>query len=159
MIEYSNGDILRSNAQAIINTVNCVGVMGRGLALQFKKAYPDNFKAYADACLRYEVVPGKMFVFEPSAGPKWIINFPTKRHWKDDSRMEDIESGLADLVRVIQEKKIESIAIPALGVGLGNLPWEPVRQRIEKALGVFPELKVLVYPPKPFPFAASQSFK
>lgn len=114
MIEYRHGDILQSETEAIINTVNCVGVMGRGIALQFKNAYPDNFKAYAAACKAGQVIPGKMFVFETGrlTGPRYIINFPTKRHWKGKSRIEDIVAGLDDLVSVIRHYDIHSIAIP-----------------------------------------------
>src|SRR6476469_9938138 len=99
MIEYRTGDILRADAEALVNTVNCVGVMGRGIALQFKKIYPLNFKAYEAACERNEVQPGRMFVFETGqvTNPKYIINFPTKRHWRGKSRIEDIESGLKAL--------------------------------------------------------------
>ena len=115
MIEYTTGDILRADAEALVNTVNCVGIMGRGVALQFKNAYPKNFKAYEAACAREEVHPGKMFVFETGllTNPKYIINFPTKRHWRGKSRMEDIDSGLAALAREIGSRRIRSIALKA----------------------------------------------
>ena len=101
MIEFRTGDILKADAEALVNTVNCVGIMGRGIALQFKNAFPDNFKAYAAACAREEVRPGRMFVVDTGyvGNPKYIINFPTKRHWRGKSRMEDIEAGLSALVR------------------------------------------------------------
>lgn len=119
MFEYKTGDILAADADALVNTVNCVGVMGRGIALQFKNAFPENFRAYEQACKRDEVRPGHMFVFETGqlTSPRYIINFPTKRHWRGKSRMEDIDAGLKDLQRVIREKKIRSIAIPRLAVG------------------------------------------
>ena len=100
MIEYRTGDILLADAEALVNTVNCVGIMGRGVALQFKNAYPENFKAYEAACAREEVQPGRMFVFQTGqfTNPKYIINFPTKRHWRGKSRIEDIEAGLKALV-------------------------------------------------------------
>ena len=92
MIEHKTGDIFAEDVEALVNSVNCVGIMGRGIALQFKKAFPKNFKAYADACKLNEVQPGRMFVFETGelANPRYIINFPTKRHWRGKSRMEDI---------------------------------------------------------------------
>jgi O-acetyl-ADP-ribose deacetylase (regulator of RNase III) len=95
MIEFREGDILRADAEALVNTVNCVGVMGRGIALQFKNAFPTNFEAYARACKLQEVHPGKMFVFatQQLSNPRYIINFPTKRHWRGRSSIEDIESG------------------------------------------------------------------
>ena len=101
MIEFKTGDILRADAEALVNTVNCVGIMGRGIALQFKNDFPDNFKAYEAACARDEVQPGRMFVFETGTltNPKFIINFPTKRHWRGKSRIEDIESGLEGTCR------------------------------------------------------------
>lgn len=125
MIEYTQGDILKCEAEALVNTVNCVGVMGRGIALQFKRMFPENFKAYAAACKRREVRPGRMFVFETGqlTPPRYIINFPTKRHWRGKSRMDDIESGLVALVAVIRARGIRSIAIPPLGSGLGGLDW------------------------------------
>jgi O-acetyl-ADP-ribose deacetylase (regulator of RNase III) len=153
MIEYVTGDILASDAEALVNTVNCVGIMGRGIALQFKNAFPDNYKAYAKACDLEQVQPGRMFVFENNRlhEPKYIINFPTKRHWKGKSRMGDIETGLAALANEIAERKIRSIAVPPLGSGLGGLNWTEVRLRIEKALGDIPDLRVVVYEPKGAP--------
>lgn len=153
MIEYTSGDILRADAQAIVNTVNCVGVMGRGIALQFKKAWPDNFKVYAEACKNKQIQPGKMFVFDTQrlTNPHYIINFPTKRHWRDASRMEDIESGLEALIETIRENQIQSIAIPPLGCGLGGLDWEQVKSRIEPALSALPEVHVIVLEPKGAP--------
>lgn len=152
-IERTTGNILKADAEAIVNTVNCVGVMGRGIALQFKKAFPKNFKAYADACKNDEVQPGKMFVFDTGVftNPRYIVNFPTKRHWKGKSRMEDIESGLSALADEVRERGIKSIAIPPLGSGLGGLEWGEVRRRIEIALRDVPNLEVLIYEPNGAP--------
>ncbi|MBL4659285.1 MAG: macro domain-containing protein [Alcanivoracaceae bacterium] len=149
MIEYKRGNLLVEDAQAIVNTVNCVGVMGRGIALQFKKAYPDNFKAYALACKNNEVVAGKMFTFFTGqlANPKYIINFPTKRHWRGKSRIEDIESGLASLIDIIKKNEIKSIAIPPLGSGLGGLDWMVVKQLIEKYFQSVNDVRVIVFEP------------
>ncbi|MHB1753796.1 MAG: macro domain-containing protein, partial [Acidiferrobacter sp.] len=121
MIRYMQGDILKADTEALVNTVNCVGVMGRGIALQFKQAFPANFQAYARACQQGVVQLGQMFVFEVDAltGPRYLINFPTKRHWRGKSRMEDIEAGLTALVAEIRARHIRSIAIPPLGSGLG----------------------------------------
>lgn len=136
MIEYKTGDILSEDVEAIVNTVNCVGVMGRGLALQYKNKYPQNFKEYERACKKEMVKPGKMFVYQTGqlTNPKYIINFPTKRHWKDKSKIEDIEAGLDDLLQVIQKLHIKSIAIPPLGSGLGGLEWKVVKKIIEEKL-------------------------
>ena len=148
MIEYKIGDIITENVDALVNTVNCVGIMGRGIALQFKKAFPDNFEAYAEACKREEVEPGHMFVFETGQmSPSYIINFPTKRHWRGKSRMEDIEAGLTALAEQIRERNIRSIALPPLGSGLGGLDWSQVRSHIEATLREFPDLKVVVFKP------------
>ncbi len=149
MIEIARGDILRTEAEALVNTVNCVGVMGRGIALQFKRAYPENFKAYAAACKRGEVAPGRMFVFERGGflSPKYIINFPTKRHWRGKSRMEDIEAGLVALVDEVRRRGIQSIAIPPLGSGLGELDWNEVRTKIETTLQRLPDVRVLLFEP------------
>lgn len=118
MMNYKTGDLFNDNAEAIVNTVNCVGVMGRGIALQFKKRYPENFEAYEAQCKIGEIIPGRVFVFETNSliNPKYIINFPTKRHWRGTSRIEDVESGLVDLVRAIKKYEIKSIAIPRLEV-------------------------------------------
>ena len=148
MISYVTGDILRDEAEALVNTVNCVGVMGRGIALQFKKAFPRNFEEYKKACDRGEVVPGKMFVTERRALtlPRYIINFPTKRHWRGKSRIEDIELGLAALRDEIRDRNIRSIAIPPLGSGLGGLNWADVRRRIVESLDDL-GVEVRVYEP------------
>lgn len=153
MIEFTSGDILKCEADALVNTVNCVGVMGRGIALQFKNAFPENFKAYEAACKREAVQPGRMFVFQTGqlTPPRFIINFPTKRHWRGKSRIEDIEAGLVDLVRVIREKGIRSIAIPPLGCGLGGLDWNEVRPRIERALAQLEDVQVFVFEPNGAP--------
>lgn len=153
MIDFKVGNILTEDAEALVNTVNCVGVMGRGIALQFKKAFPDNFKAYAAACKLGEVRPGKMFVFETKqlTNPQYIINFPTKRHWRGKSRMEDVESGLEALVQEITSRKIRSVAIPPLGSGLGGLDWAQVRARLENTLGDREDVKVIVFEPKGAP--------
>jgi len=148
-IEFKAGDILQADAEALVNAVNCVGIMGRGIAFQFKNAFPANFKAYEAACAREEVQPGRIFVFETGylANPKYIINFPTKRHWRDKSRMEDIDSGLKALADAITKHGIRLIAIPALGSGLGGLQWGEVRPRIEDSLGHLEHVRVMVFEP------------
>ena len=153
MIRFKAGDILAEDVEALVNTVNCVGVMGRGVALQFKKAFPENFRAYAEACKRGEVRPGHMFVFETRAltNPRYIVNFPTKRHWRGNSRIEDIEAGLADLARTIRERDIRSIAVPPLGSGLGGLRWKAVRRHIEDALRGFDNVEIVVFEPNGAP--------
>lgn len=153
MIEFTTGDILTADAEAIVNTVNCVGIMGRGIALQFKNVFPANFKAYAAACAREEVQPGKMFVFETNTftNPKYIINFPTKRHWRGKSRMEDIDSGLIALAKEIRARNIRSVAIPPLGSGLGGLDWPQVRSRIVDVLNNLDDVQIIVYEPNSAP--------
>ena len=149
MIEYKTGDILAEKAEALVNAVNCVGAMGRGIALQFKRAYPDNFKAYAARCKQEKMQPGKVFVYETGAlfHPRYIINFPTKRHWKGKSRMEDIESGLVSLAKEIRSRHIRSIAIPPLGSGLGGLNWQEVRARLEATLEEFENVRIVIFEP------------
>lgn len=148
LIQHTRGDIVEADAEALVNTVNCVGVMGRGVALDFKNAFPDNFKAYAAACDRGELRPGRMFVFDTGQlSPRWIVNFPTKRHWREKSRMEYIEAGMKALVEVIRERRIRSVAIPPLGSGLGGLSWPAVKPVIEDSLAELPELDVSIYEP------------
>lgn len=170
MIEYKTGDIFAEDVDALVAPVNCVGVMGRGLALQFKDNFPENFEEYK----RAEIKPGNMFVFETSSNrqseldletqpgnkfdsetrrivdPKYIINFPTKRGWRGKSRMEDIESGLASLEKEIRTRHIRSIAIPALGCGLGGLEWREVRERMEAKLKPLAEdgVQIVIFAPK-----------
>ena len=158
MIEFKTGNILTEEVDALVNTVNCVGVMGRGIARQFKASYPDNFKAYKKACDQNEVQPGKMFVFETGRTfPRYIINFPTKRHWRGKSRIQDIESGLVDLVNVIRTYEIRSVAIPPLGSGLGGLNWSEVRPRIEKALSPLDGVQVVIFEPLEAPLTFNRS--
>lgn len=148
-MEFTKGNLLRADAEAVVNTVNCVGYMGRGIAAQFKRAYPENFKVYEAACKRQEVVPGKMLVFETGqlTNPRFIVNFPTKRHWKGKSRIEDIEAGLVALVAEVKSRGIRSIAIPPLGCGLGGLDWKDVRPLIERAFAPLTGVQVLVFEP------------
>jgi O-acetyl-ADP-ribose deacetylase (regulator of RNase III) len=156
MIELRTGDILNADVEALVNTVNCVGIMGRGIALQFKNAFPENFEAYAAACAHDRVQPGTMFVYETGqlTNPRYIINFPTKRHWRGKSRIQDIESGLAALVHEVRSRSIRSIAVPPLGSGLGGLQWSEVRPLIISAFEVLPHVKVEVFEPRGAPDAA-----
>lgn len=157
MIIPTQGNLLEAQAEALVNTVNTVGVMGRGIALQFQRAFPSNYTAYKKACDKTSVVPGKMFIFEENmlGGPKWIVNFPTKRHWKGSSRIEDIRSGLADLAEQVRQLNIQSIAIPPLGCGLGGLDWSEVKPLIEGAFASLPHVKVLLFQPTGTPEAAA----
>lgn len=148
-MERTRGDILQADAEALVNTVNCVGIMGRGIALQFRKAFPENYKLYRAVCEREELRPGTMLVYDLGrlTNPRYIINFPTKRHWKGKSRIEDIEAGLPALVAEVRRLGISSIAIPPLGSGLGGLDWREVRPRIERAFQDLPDVRVLLYEP------------
>jgi len=155
MIKFMSGDLLRANVEALVNTVNTVGVMGKGIALQFKQAFPANFAAYEKAAKREEIIPGKMHVFETGqfTNPRYIINFPTKRHWRGKARLEDIEAGLQDLIHVIRERQIRSIAIPPLGCGFGGLDWNEVRPIILAALEQIPDVEAWLYAPEGAPEA------
>jgi O-acetyl-ADP-ribose deacetylase (regulator of RNase III) len=154
MIREEHGNLLAAEADALVNTVNTVGVAGKGIALQFRHAYPDNFRAYAKAAKCGEVVPGQMFVWETGhlSPPRLIVNFPTKRHWRGNSRIEDIRIGLQDLVRCIHTYHIRSIALPPLGCGNGGLRWSDVRELIVNALDPV-DVEVLLYPPDGAPSA------
>lgn len=147
MIEYTKGDILESDCEALINTVNCHGRMGKGLALLFKKKFPKMFLAYKKACDRGQVKVGNMHVWKnPTPPPSYIINFPTKDHWRNPSKMEWIVAGLQDLIAVIESTGISSVAVPPLGCGLGGLQWYLVRQEIKKSLGDL-DKRIVVYEP------------
>ena len=132
-----------------MNPVNCVGVMGKGLALQFKRAFPGNFEAYVSACMSGDVRLGRMFTCETGSltVPRFVVNFPTKHHWRDRSALKDIDNGLRHLVAVIKELNIRSLAVPALGCGLGGLSWREVKQSILRELGGLQDVEVTVYEP------------
>jgi O-acetyl-ADP-ribose deacetylase (regulator of RNase III) len=149
MIVFKKGDILNENTEVIVNPVNCVGVMGKGLALQFKKKYPDNYISYREAFDDGNILPGKVHLFKTNKkiNPKYIINFPTKIHWKDKSEIIYIVAGLNDLVRVCREKKISSIAIPPLGCGLGGLNWERIRTRIVSVMECMSDMEIIIFEP------------
>lgn len=156
MIEFARGNLLEAQAEALVNTVNSVGVMGKGIALQFKQAFPKNYDEYRKAAKAGRVRPGRMFVFPTGkvTYPHYIINFPTKRHWKGKARLEDIESGLRALVEEIRRLKISSIAVPPLGCGNGGLAWRDVRPLMESALGQLSEVRVTIFEPAGAPAAA-----
>lgn len=149
MIEIRSGNLLLADAEALVNTVNCVGVMGKGIALQFKQAFPDNYDFYRDACTKDLVKPGAMLTYETGSmvNPRVIINFPTKRHWKGKSKLEDIEKGLSALKSEVRRLGIKSIAIPPLGCGNGGLEWEQVRPLIVETFMELPDVRVLLYAP------------
>jgi O-acetyl-ADP-ribose deacetylase (regulator of RNase III) len=149
MIHYTQGNLLEADVEALVNTVNTVGVMGKGIALMFKERFPHNMQAYARACKAGEVMTGKMFVTETGElmGPRWIVNFPTKQHWRAKSKMEWIEAGLKDLHAFIVEQQIKSIAIPPLGAGNGGLDWSQVKPKIEQALSDLSDVDIWVYEP------------
>ena len=150
MITHTRGNILMDPSQALVNPVNCVGVMGKGLALQFKQAYPANYRMYAALCRTKALRPGTLYIWhnpDPSATPRFIINFPTKDHWRHPSRLEHIHTGLHALVNEIKRTNIHSIAIPSLGAGLGGLSWDQVMPLIETHLDTIPEISVTIYHP------------
>lgn len=155
MITEAEGNLLKAPVEALVNTVNTQGVMGKGIALQFKNAFPVMFKDYAAAAKRGEVALGHMHVWPTRAlnGPKFVVNFPTKGHWRSKSRISDIDSGLRDLVRVVRELGIASIAVPPLGCGNGGLEWADVEPRIRAAFDELPEVDVRVFPPAGAPAA------
>lgn len=155
MFELTRGNLLEADVEAVVNTVNTEGIMGKGVALQFRKAYPENYEAYRRACEAGEVQPGRMFVFDRQSltNPRYIINFPTKRHWRSKSRMEDIESGLVALVADVRRLGIRSVAVPSLGCGLGGLPWPEVQRRMRAAFEQVPDVRWQVYEPAGAPDA------
>lgn len=160
-IEIHHGDLLKTDAQALVNTVNCVGVMGKGIALQFARTFPENNRAYEEACRAGELLPGRLLIVErhngSGAGPRTIINFATKAHWRSKSQIEWIESGLSCLIEEIKARGIASIALPPLGCGNGGLDWTFVQPLIVSALSGLPDVRVLLFPPEGAP--ASEAMK
>ena len=150
MIRFTQGNIFDSGCDALVNPVNCVGIMGKGLALQFKRRFPANFTSYAAACRSHQLAPGLLHVFHTGPGtPRLIINFPTKRHWRDPSRLDDVARGLEALAGAIATHDIPSLAVPPLGCGLGGLSWPDVRQLIDHHLSPLPHADIVVYGPSP----------
>ena len=146
MVTFVNGDIFKSPAQVLTNTVNCVGVMGKGVALEFKNRYPQMFNDYKAKCDQGNVKPGQPYLWEDDTAQ--VLNFPTKRNWRDNSLLQDIEDGLKHLANSYEQMGIQSIAMPALGCGLGGLKWSEVQPLIVKHLGALPDLDVYVYEPQ-----------
>ncbi|MDQ0109847.1 O-acetyl-ADP-ribose deacetylase (regulator of RNase III) [Chitinophaga terrae (ex Kim and Jung 2007)] len=149
MIKFTTGDLLLAPAEALVNAVNTAGVMGKGIALQFKKRFPQNYNLYKQAAEAGQLETGKNFVVQnPTTDPvKWIINFPTKKHWRSPSELEYVVAGLDDLRNVIKDLKIKSIALPALGCGNGGLDWNIVKPILENKLECLVEVEILIYEP------------
>lgn len=149
MVRYTTGDLFEAQTEAIVNTVNTVGVMGKGIALQFKKRFPENYKQYRKACEWNEVKPGKLLVTQTdNLFFRYIVNFPTKTDWRKPSRYEYIEQGLEELTRFIKENDISSIALPPLGAGQGKLDWEKVRSIIDRYFSSLENVEVVVFEPQ-----------
>jgi O-acetyl-ADP-ribose deacetylase (regulator of RNase III) len=146
-IERGNGDLLAADVDALVNAVNTQGVMGKGLALQFKKAFPHAFVAYQRACKAGEVVPGRMHIVRRESSPRYIIHFPTKTQWRLPSTVPYIRDGLRDLVARVRGLRIESLAVPALGCGNGGLDWAAVKPLIVEAFAVVPQVRVVLFEP------------
>jgi O-acetyl-ADP-ribose deacetylase (regulator of RNase III) len=151
LVTFVKGNIFQSPAQVLTNPVNCVGIMGKGVAIEFKNRFPQLFSDYQQRCAKGQVIPGKPYLWEDDSNQ--ILNFPTKRHWRDKSLLQDIEDGLKHLASSYEQLGIQSIAMPALGCGLGGLKWSDVQPLIEKHLGGIPDLDVYVYEPQ---FAAAE---
>ena len=148
-VRYTSDDIFETGADAITNPVNCVGVSGAGLALQFARRYPENDRLYRRACAEGRIRPGAGLITETGEQqPRHIINFPTKRHWREPSRIEDIELGLRNMHRQLLRRSITSVALPALGAGLGGLRWQDVRRLIENEFGTEPNIEITVCIPQ-----------
>jgi len=146
-IERGQGNLLTADVDALVNPVNTVGVMGKGLALQFKKAFPENFAAYERACRAGEVETGRMHIVQRLTPPRLLINFPTKQHWRLPSKLEYVRDGLQDLVEQVRRLEVRSIAIPPLGCGNGGLDWADVRPLIVAAFEALPDVRVLLFEP------------
>ena len=151
MMRFTQGDLLDADVEAVVNAVNTVGVMGKGIALLFKERFPKNYREYVAASKAGEIQIGRMFVSatDENSGPKWVINFPTKRHWRHPTKIEWVREGLVALNKVLRDKHIKSIAIPALGCGNGGLNWTDVRPLIQEYLGDLTDIEIIIYEPTP----------
>nr|BDT31134.1 macro domain-containing protein [Myxococcus sp. MH1] len=147
MLERGEGNLLDAKVDALVNAVNTVGVMGKGLALQFKQAFPETFAPYVHACETGALSIGRVHVVRRTSPPRFIIHFPTKAHWREPSRLEYIRDGLTSLVAVVREQGIGSLALPVLGCGLGGLDWADVKPRVERAFADLPDVRVVVFEP------------
>lgn len=149
MITYTTGNLLEAPVEAVVNTVNTVGVMGKGIALMFKERFPEAFMEYQSACKKDEVKVGQMFLsYNPEfSGPRYIIHFPTKQHWRNPTKQEWVKTGLVALKELIINKQMKSIAIPPLGCGNGGLKWEQVKPMIESELADLHEVEIVIYEP------------
>lgn len=149
MITYTTGDLFEAQAEAIVNTVNTVGVMGKGIALQFKQRFPENYLTYKDACEAGQVKTGTLLITKGNTlFFKYIINFPTKEHWRNPSKYEYVEQGLDALIEAIKERNITSVAMPPLGAGNGKLEWNKVKQILNDKLAVLPNVEFIIYEPQ-----------
>lgn len=154
MLTLAGGNLLEAPVEALVNSVNTVGVMGKGIALQFKRAFPENFAAYERACKAGEVEIGRVFEFDTGdLQPRWILNVPTKRDWRNPSRLDDVRRGIAALVDSIRRLGIRSVAVPPLGCGAGGLSWDVVGPLLRSALGELEGVDVLLFAPTPAPEA------
>jgi len=158
MMEYTRGNLLEADVEALVNTVNCVGVMGKGIALQFKQAFPENYDEYRRICKAEQLTPGKVLVHRTGlfGNPRYIINFPTKNHWRGKSRIEDVESGLDSLIDTVQRLGIKSLAVPPLGCGYSGLKWADVRKLLENAFRSLTGVRVLIFGPVGAPSPADR---
>lgn len=161
MLEFVKGNMFEADVDALVNTVNTVGVMGKGIALQFSRQFPEIVPPYEAACQTGDLSVGKVQTVKLSTlsglnGPRYVINFPTKQHWKGNSRIEFIESGLTALKAEVKNLGIKSVAVPPLGCGLGGLQWGDVRKRIVDSLGELADVRVLIFEPSGAPPAAAQ---
>jgi len=152
-IYFKKGDMFSEPVEALVNTVNCVGVMGKGVALEFKNRWPANFRAYKKLCDAKALAPGQMFIFDTkdlfaSEGPRFLVNFPTKAHWRSKSKLSYVADGLDALAEKIKYHNIKSIAIPPLGCGNGGLDWSDVKPLIETKLGELDGVDIIIFPPK-----------
>lgn len=152
-LTFKKGDMFAEPVEALVNTVNCVGVMGKGVALEAKQRWPENYRAYKALCDARGLRPGQMFVFDAkrlfgAEGPRYIINFPTKDHWRGKSKLSYVSEGLDALVASIEKYKISSVALPPLGCGNGGLDWNDVRELIVDKLSALKDTSIVVFSPR-----------